>query len=80
MAAYPSKFNKSRVQVSDHIAQFCDHKKDCTNKKCLLEPTSKVVVKDPETDIAYSDARHCKQFRSADGAIGADITEVGIWK
>jgi len=65
------------AKLTNFVFQFCDHKADCTNAMCQLQPTSEVI---PE-DVAYRDERFCEKFRHTDGGVGgALIIETGVWK
>jgi len=81
MTAIPSKFSKTGITLATYVDQFCDHRADCTNTKCELRPTSEMVIEDRQTDVAYTDMRHCKKFKPTEGpSEGAEIKEVGVWK
>lgn len=75
----PTKYDKSKVKVSDFIGCFCNHREDC-GRECEAKPTAD-LRKPKKEDVAYREPRHCSRFRPHKGVVeGADIVETGIWR
>ncbi len=76
MLFQPTKYDKSRVRVSDFIVSYCDHRGSCVQK---CEVNSTACLK--KADIAYRELRHCSRFKPYKGVVeGVEIMETGIWK
>ena len=75
-----TKYDKTNVETSDYIDQYCDHRDTCKyqGKQCILGIIPKRINK---AEMAYADARHCKLYRPDDeGIMEADVIEIGVWK
>jgi hypothetical protein len=77
-----TKYSKKNVKMGDYINQYCNHRIECVYQgiNCSLQKPSKMIV-GGIGNIAYIDKHYCADFRTlADGIIGADVVETGIWK
>ena len=78
-----TKYDKTNVKTSDFIAQYCDHRDTCKyqGKQCNLQQMPDIVANGQDDNVAYIHEFNCPNYRTnEDGIIGADVTEIGVWK
>lgn len=72
---------KRQAKLTDFVNIYCDHRGQCSNKKCTYGTTK--GLKPGKGDVAFVEHYTCDKYRGTDelGPVrSANVKEVGIWK